>query len=304
MIENCKLTLPIDGNYRMDKIIHNTLFAVREFDNLEEFYDVSCKDEGLEKYSSHGESSDKYDFTKTHNFADAVHLARYGWEEGLKKLDYYEEMADKDYASKIADNVWDVENQVTGSYVDVASYLQGIPECMCDFVSKRTNNFADVIVNPTISAFVKTGTIIKRGREIIKLVDALEKRHIKTRVSLIQVVKNAGGYDDGYYILHITCKDYNDLLDQNRLAFALAHPSMTRRIMFAMQEQETDIREQFGCPHGGYGRPGNIKYLPPEIWKSKYENTYTFIFDDVNHTEKDIDEVKKKVEEIVSKGVC
>ena len=284
----------------MDKTIQKISYFVREFDSLDEFYNVACKDEGLKGYASHSESSSKYDFTKTHTFSDAVHLARYGWEEGLAKLDYYEEMADKDYASKVADNIWDVENQVTGSYVDVASYLQGIPECMCDFVSKRTNNFADVIVNPTISAFVKADTIIKRGREIIKLVDALEKRHIKTRVSLIQVVK---GWEGNYYILHITCKDYNDLLDQNRLVFALAHPSMTRRIMFAMQEQETDIREDFGCPDGGYGRPGNIKNLAPEIWKSKYENTYTFIFDDVNHTEEDIDEVKKKVEEIVNKGV-
>lgn len=293
------LSKPIQGNYRMDKRIGDVDYYFREFHNLDTFYDVVCIDEGISNYSSHKRDREK--FTGTNNFDEAVKLARYGWEDGLKKLEYYEEMADKDYASKVADNVWDVENQVTGSYVDVGAYLQGVPECMCDFVSKRTNTFADVLVNPTISCWVKGQTIIDRGREIMKLVDALEKRHIKTRVSLMTFVRGEDG-DNKCYIVNVVCKDYCELLDQNRLIFALAHPSFPRRLMFSMMEQETDIREDFGCPYGGYGRPGTIKSLPEEIWKEGLENTYTFIFDDINHTKEDVKEVKKRVEEIVRGG--
>lgn len=293
------LSQPIQGNYRMDKRIGNADYYVREFYNLDTFYDVVCTDEGISNYNSHRVSKDREKFTGTHTFYEAVKLARYGWEDGLKKLEYYEEMADKDYASKVADNVWDVENQVTGSYVDVGAYLQGVPECMCDFVSKRTNTFADVLVNPSISCWVKGKTIIDRGREIMKLVDALEKRHIKTRVCLMFVVKGEFNDDSKFYVVNIVCKDYCELLDQNRLIFALAHPSMVRRLLFSMMEQEKDIGEDFGCPCGGYGIPGNIKNLPEEIWKEGLENTYTFIFDDINHTAEDVKEVKKRVEEIV-----
>lgn len=297
-MKDYQMSVPLKGNYRMDKRIGGKDYYVREFYNLDTFYDVACVDEGLWAYSSHKENSDKTKFTATETFADAVKLARNGWEEGLKKLDYYEEMSDKDYASKISDNTWDVEHQVTGSYVDVSAYLQGVPECMCDFVSKRTNSFADVVINPTISCWVKQQTIIDRGREIMKLVDALEKRHIKTRVSLIEVVK--GEYDwSKTYVNNIVCKDYCEVLDQNRLIFALAHPSMPRRLMFALQEQEVDINYDFGCPGGGYGVPGKIKDLPDEIWKEGLENTYTFLFDDINHTQEYVKEVKKRVEEIV-----
>lgn len=297
-MKDYRMALPLNGNYRMDKKIGDTNYYVREFHNLDTFYDVVCNAEGLNRYSSHRKGMSAKDFTEAETFDEAVKLARYGWEKGLKKLKYYEEMADKDYASRVADNGWDVEHQITGSYVDVDAYIQGVPECMCDFVSKRVNTFADILVNPTISCWVKTDTIIDRGREIMKLVDALEKRHIKTRVSLMTVVRGENT-DKKFYVVNVVCKDYCELLDQNRLIFALAHPSMPRRMMFALQEQEEDIRRTFGCPGGGYGVPGNIKKLPEEIWKEGLENTYTFIFDDVNHTADDVKEVKKRVEEIV-----
>lgn len=298
-MKDYKMSVPLKGNYRMDKRIGGKDYYVREFYNLDTFYDVACVDDGLWAYPSHKENDDRTKFTATETFAEAVKLACNGWEEGLKKLDYYEEMSDKDYASKISDNIWDVEHQVTGSYVDVGAYLQGVPECMCDFVSKRTNTFADVLINPSISCWVKGKTVIDRGREIMKLVDALEKRNIKTRVCLMFVVKGEYNDDSKFYVVNIVCKDYCELLDQNRLIFALAHPSMVRRLLFSMLEQETDIGEDFGCPYGGYGVPGKIKDLPEEIWKEGLENTYTFLFDDINHTQEDVKAVKKRVEEIV-----
>lgn len=299
-MDNCQITNPLNGNYRQDKKIGNDMYYVREFANLDEFYNLVCDAQGNDEYSSHREDDEDEPFHGTSTFDEAVKLARYGWEKGLKDLDYYEDMADKAYASKSNDNMWDVELSTTGSYVDVGAYLQGVPECMCDFVSKRTNTFADIIVNPTVSCWVKPVTIMNRGREIMKLVDALEKRHIKTRVVIISVVCSDNVNEGDRWITKVTAKDYNEMLDQNRLVFALAHAAYPRRMMFALQELEKDIRRDFGCPYGGYGRPGNVAKLPDEVWKPQFENTYTFVFDDVNHYKEDVKDVKNRVEKIVT----
>lgn len=293
-----KMTNPLQGNYRYDKVINGVNHYVREFDNLAQLYNLVCDSDDCSKYSSHTKGEEGFYGTDT--FDEAVKLARYGWEEGLKDLDYYEDMADKAYASKVNDNMWDVELSTTGSYVDVGTYLQGIPECMCDFVSKRTNTFADIIVNPTISCKVSKKTIMIRGREIMKLIDVLEKRHIKTRVVVMSVVCSRLMNTGDRWVVKVVAKDYNEMLDQNRLIFVLAHSSYPRRMMFVVQEKEKDIRGIFGCPSGGYGHPGNISKLPDEIWKPQFENTYTFLFDDVNHYDEEVKYVKKRVEEIVT----
>lgn len=293
-----EMKYPLNGNYRKEHKINGVSYYVREFDNLDELYNLVCNSKECEDYSSH--DKDDPEFYGTKDFDEAVQLARYGWEEGLKDLDYYEEMSDKAYASKVNDNMWDVELSNTGSYVDVGTYLQGIPECMCDFVSKRTNTFADIIVNPTISCGVSKKTIMNRGREIMKLIDALEKRHIKTRVVVISVVCSGPVNGGDRWIVKVVAKDYNEMLDQSRLIFVLAHASYPRRMTFVLQEMERDIRNHFGCPHDGYGRPGNIVKLPDELWKPQFENTYTFLFDDVNHYDEEVKDVKKRVEEIIT----
>jgi len=122
------LANPIRGNYRVDKKFDDTTYHIRSFESLDEFYDIVCNQKGLGSYSSHRSGDSSYRFTGTHNFDEAVDLARNGWEEGLKDLDYYEEMSDKDYALKVNDKIWDVELNTTGAYVDVGAYLQGQPE--------------------------------------------------------------------------------------------------------------------------------------------------------------------------------
>lgn len=293
------LSNPKKGNYRIDKKF-DVNYYIRSFESLDEFYDIVCNEKGLDDYASHNKDSDRERFTWTYNFDEAVELARNGWEEGLKDLDYYESMADKDYAIKSNDRMLDVELNTTGAYVDVGAYLQGQPECMCDFVTKRTNTFADILINVTTNCNVSTKTIFNRGREIMKLVDALEKAHIKTRIIFMMVECPDWSVNMGdRYIVKVVGKDYNQMLDQNRLIFALAHASFFRRFLFCCTEMEKDIREKFGCPYGGYGAPGNIQKLDERVWKSDFENTYTFLFDDINHADEDIESVKEKVREII-----
>lgn len=289
---------PVLGVYRQKFKFKDDVYYLRDFKNLESFYDFASV-KGLEDYSSHDSNSA---FRGTKDFPEAIKFAREGWPEGLKGLEYYEDIAYRDYAIREAQNIWDVNLNVTGAYVDIGSYLEGVPECMCDFVSKDINKFADVVINPSCSAWVKKETIFDRGREILKLVDVLEKNHIKTRVSCIDIfcMKDIN-YGDRY-IEKVLIKDYNEILDQNRIVFPLCNVGYTRRFAFAGLESEEDIREDFGCPYAGYGYPGNIENLPDELWKSGYANTHTFLFDDINRTRKNVKETKEKIKKLIEEG--
>lgn len=287
------------GNYRNHYQKDGNNYYLRDF-KLEEFYDFVAQQKDDGKVASH-KKDEKFRGTKT--FEEALKLAREGWKEGLDGLEYYEDIAYRDYAIKEANNMWDVSLNVSGAYVDIGSYLEGVPECMCDFVAKDINKFADVIINPSCSCWVKKETMFKRGREILKLIDVLEKNHIKTRVSTLNIFCTGDINEGDRYIVKVLIKDYNELLDQNRIVFPLCNVSFVRRFSFASLELEKDIRGDFGCPIGGYGCPGNIEKLPEEMWKSDYTNTHTFLFDDINRTEQDIKEVKKQVQNMVEQGI-
>jgi hypothetical protein len=57
-----------------------------------------------------------------------------------------------------------------------------------------------------------------------------------------------------------TCKlhDSNQPLDIDNVMFALAHPSMLRRLVFSVQEQSEFQRNQRATRGGGYGTPAPL----------------------------------------------
>lgn len=288
----------VNGNIREDLKFNYDNYYVRNFESLEKFYDF-CETEipptkNRHTWSSHSKSSDAVNSKGTKDWEEAVRLARFGWPEGLKDLDYYEELADRDYGKREYSNLWDIELSTQGAYVDVEAYLTGQPECMCEFKSKNVNKFADIIVNATYSCFVKKETVFNRGREIMKLVDALEKHNIKTRIVIFENVCAKGMNNGDRYIVKIVAKDYNQMLDQDQLAFPLLHASFLRRYCFACIEQEEDIRRKFGV-FGGYGNPGHISKLPKEIVAENEQNTHLFMFDDINHLDREVKVVKESV---------
>ena len=293
----------VNGNIREDLKFDNDNYYVRNFESLEKFYDFCETEIPPTKdgyvFSSHSKSYDAKKSKGTKDWEEAVNIARFGWHEGLKDLDYYEELADRDYSKREHSNLWDIELSTQGAYVDVEAYLTGQPECMCEFKSKEVNRFADIVVNSAYSCFVKKETVFNRGREIMKLVDVLEKNNIKTRIVLFNIISTSGINRGDKYISKIVAKEYNQMLDQDQLAFPLLHASFLRRYFFACIEQEEDIRGKFGV-FGGYGYPCHISKLHKEIVAEKERNTHLFMFDDINHLDEQVKSVKESVINIIS----
>lgn len=60
----------------------------------------------------------------------------------------------------------------------------------------------------------------------------------------------------------------NELFDVSRLAFAIAHPGMTRRLLFSLLEHESwQVREEVGASlDRGYGRPSPRRWNETDFY--------------------------------------
>jgi hypothetical protein len=198
----------------------------------------------------------------TSSFDEAMALARKGWPEGLKDI------------QKVSEAIWNVVGQeiqkvetlfdVCGAFADVDRYLTGEPEDMVQFVEEQTFGRGKVVklfVNNAASCGVSAKTMFCRGAAVVALIDALEKLGYSCEVSTADAL--AGGWRGDNQLLQyeVELRGAGQVLDMDRMAFALAHPSWLRRMVFsAMEQEDATIRSTFKIG-GGYGHPSESRGL-------------------------------------------
>ena len=184
------------------------------------------------------------------SFEEALVLARHGWPEGAAKArKLLEKLEVPMLTSVTSETVYDV----TGSYVDVGEYVQGVPECMVDFKEdKRRARFASILVSGVVGSNIDPGELINRGVCIAALVDTLERSNVRCEVSLVFLNNLSGSVLEYTVVL----KQAHDPLNLDVLTFGVAHPSCFRRLVFGAYEHEsTAVRSAIGIHQdGGYGR--------------------------------------------------
>lgn len=288
---------PVLGNYRLEYVWNGKYYHKRSFKDLKEYYDfVESTPEGFQPKDSR--KSNRNNWYGTPTFEKAMEYARGGWKKGLQEMEYYENISDMEYGNKQQKNIWDVENDVTGDFVDIESYIQGVPECMARFTEKREKKFADIFVKVDYNWMVREDQIRKRGIEILKMIDALEKNNIKTRVTGYVLAR---GWDGSHYITTVVFKDYHQPLELDYLVFPLSSVSFLRRLWFSQIEHE-DIafREGFqGRRLNHYGGCENLNMYPEELWKNEFDSTRLFVIDDPASSVYDANAIKEKVKEIL-----
>lgn len=145
---------------------------------------------------------------------------------------------------------------VAGGEVDVGRFLAGEPESMVEYVLAPLSRAGRVLrlqVDVSQSWKVASSAIRAAGNAVVALADGLRARGLG--LEIVVTAQIDAGTPVSRHETGIVVQKPNEPFDVSRLAFAIAHPGMTRRLWFSTLEHEPwDVREQFGISLGrSYG---------------------------------------------------
>lgn len=194
----------------------------------------------------------------TDSFEDNVSLLRRGWPEGVARL-----VAGIEALSAMQDDVqpaWAMD--AVGAFPDVGAYLAGDIEHMHNpDVEQPAAPVLRLCLNGSVSALVRPWQIENFGIALLTMIDSLERAGHQIELVWQAVLAQVKPLRRGSKKLvlsglppcgvEVALKHAGEHMDLDRLAYALAHPAMLRRSVFAVIEQHP----RFSCLGDSFGTP-------------------------------------------------
>ncbi len=191
-----------------------------------------------------GNGNGRRDWYGTSSLDEAVFIAKNGWNEGV--------LLAKPMCTSILNKVTSmveidhIAYDVEGLGLDVATYLNGEPECWQRFESYTQKGegvrHLRIVMDVTVSSGIDKSVILARGSAVAALIQSLEFAGIRVQFEVLPLCNGIS------WESRVLVKSSDQDLDMSRVIFATAHPSMLRRIGFGCQD---------GCPsrdnNRGYG---------------------------------------------------
>lgn len=180
-----------------------------------------------------------YDKQKlTDNLEQALDYMKYGWEDGAKQLtEKFNNLRMKIADKKSTKAFYDV----AGFQASVPRYLQGVPTSMIN--QKRIPKKQPVVtlIKSIGYTFDYTAeTILEEGFKAIQIIEAIEASGVRVNLDVVRFTNG----DWQQLETRIRIKNADERLNISKLAFAIAHPSMLRRICFAIMEKHPMVEDR------------------------------------------------------------
>ena len=238
------------------KIEHKTIYSWEEFRSALDKDPKRSDIKKLRKYSSHSEV-DNDEWYGTKSWTEAVFLLDAGgW--GLNRLEKTElddtimesiaplEQYLTEYIPTIAGGVVNIEAATTD-----ASPEHFLEEEETDTVIAAGKRLLTIYVNCWNHNGIPEECYFHRGALIYKAVDHLESLGYGCEVIAVFPCRGKGEAHATY----VKVKDFQEMIDADRLCISMCATFMMRRFLFHLQELESDkIRLQYGYhAEGGYG---------------------------------------------------
>jgi len=196
------------------------------------------------------------EFSLTESLQDACELATKGWSDVRPQVDKLFGELESSIAM-VLDESYSIRFDYSGDSVDMGRYMSGDPECMMDYVTEpqaRMGRVIKVMVNVANSARITPKQIMDRGVVVVALLDVLNKLGVGVELWTEMAIAD-GGVDSGKRFSQLVkIHDSSEMLDVDSTMFAIAHPSMLRRIGFGSIEQGSRKDLANGC----YGYPSKM----------------------------------------------
>jgi len=232
-----------------------------EYDQFLNYVDWSGNES---QRGSHGTTPEIIKHTQTHNFEEAMNLARFGWVDGLKQISKIPPIQLPRIESLRPSYEVQTQYDIAGGAVNIGKYLAGEPDCMRRMQIPSGHDIPSRIQKILIvnNSYLHTTiqSIIQYGSMIYQIIDALEMANIRTEITFTaHANKMAMFYETDYdfYEKYIKIKNAGDRMSPEKLLFVLAHPSFFRRLCSSEGERNpSSIRNKFGfkksCGYGAY----------------------------------------------------
>lgn len=240
---------------------------VEEYDTLAEC--LAHARSNTKRKSSDKEGSD---WNGSKSLDEACDIGTAGWHEIRpdvdKLINSLENVIDSTFGM-----MFETKFNVTGESGDIDRYLMGDPECMVDYVDvpqTRMGRVVRILVNGTFNAGVPAQTIKQRGAMICSLVDIINRMGIGVEVYSEIATADSGKYHSMLTKLH----DSQQLLDIDNLMFAIAHPSMLRRISFSNMEMSKweQAKKIIGSTYGQSSTCKMQQHVNADVMIDNYES--------------------------------
>jgi len=191
----------------------------------------------------------------TSSLAEAINLAHRGWPEGRFRV---LELSGKINIEELLSHTQKFSRNldVAGDEPDIDCFLHGVPENMVTLQEHVSSGYGKVLrffLNRSASCDVDANAIVRKGIALCSMIKTMTLLGYSTEITLtVAVMKNNCNYEIFIPVLHA-----GDPLNMDTLAFMFIHPSVLRRLFFAVVECElVETRDYFGFKHErGYGTP-------------------------------------------------
>lgn len=185
------------------------------------------------------------DFTGTWDLSEALEMLAYGWPEGAEKLEAAYELT-REFEGR--EHVDVPCHDVAGFAPDVAAWLGNQPLSMHSVRRvQKPSKAIELVRTLSYAGCVDTDKVIEQGAKALAIADSLERAGYRVGIhvaafmgdgSTMETDLNVSGYV-------VRVKSPNQRIAPGVLAFAMAHPSMFRRVFFRCEECDGDLEDSF-----------------------------------------------------------
>ena len=213
------------------------------------------------RYSRHSE--DEYGRTGWYGgpiWPKALELARNGWPEGLKRMKEQVQLLQEFLPPKKLE-LEPALAMVGPGVLDRGRYNQGHPKPWrvrrpTNQVTDLTGKVVKILYNVGALGYVTADQMFEKGAMVCALIDLLERSNRRVELAIVSLA----GAGRLAVRVEVLVKRPQDPLDMDRLAFALAHASTLRRLVFSFREQAPlEYRKAMGIgtSYPSYGSSGD-----------------------------------------------
>lgn len=186
----------------------------------------------------------------TSSLDEAVTVAHNGWTDARPEIDKILNEVKEQLGERLS-HATRTFYSVAGGAVNVGRHLAGMPNSMVAFKrvpSTRHGRVVRIVYDYGANGSTPASEMLLRGATIAVLVDTLSTLGLSVELNGETTVKIG---DNDTHTTLVRLHDAREPMDINNLSYAIAHPSMLRRLTFAVREMsEFGLRKINAASHG------------------------------------------------------